>query len=48
MAGTRRWAVAREFDIDGPGGIHGFVQDGEGASLVISLTAGTTCFDNAP
>jgi hypothetical protein len=39
---------AREFDIDGPNGIHGFVQDGQGASLVISLSAGTTCFDNAP
>ena len=39
---------AREFDIDGPDGIHGFVQDGQGASLVISLSAGTTCFDNAP
>jgi hypothetical protein len=39
---------AREFDIDGPTGIHGFVQDGQGASLVISLSAGTTCFDNAP
>lgn len=40
--------AAREFDIDGADGIHGFVQDGEGASLVISLWAGTTCFDNAP
>lgn len=40
--------AAREFDIDGASGIHGFVQDGEGASLVISLTAGTTCFDNGP
>jgi len=50
--------AAREFDIDGTTGIHGYVQDGEGdtalrvppepASLVISLTAGTTCFDNAP
>ena len=40
--------AAREFDIDGPTGIHGYVQDGEGASLVISLTAGTTCFDNGP
>ncbi len=39
---------AREFDIDGPTGIHGYVQDGEGASLVISLSAGTTCFDSAP
>jgi hypothetical protein len=40
--------AAREFDIDGADGIHGFVQDGEGASLVISLAAGTTCFDNGP
>jgi hypothetical protein len=40
--------AAREFDIDGAKGIHGFVQDGEGASLVIALSAGTTCFDNAP
>ena len=50
--------AAREFDIDGTTGIHGYVQDGEGntalrvppepASLVISLTAGITCFDNAP
>ena len=40
--------AAREFDIDGAAGIHGYVQDGEGASLVISLWAGTTCFDNAP
>jgi hypothetical protein len=40
--------AAREFEIDGPTGIHGLVQDGEGASLVISLWAGTTCFDNAP
>lgn len=50
--------AAREFDIDGTTGIHGYVQDGRGdtsmrvppepASLVISLTAGTTCFDNAP
>ena len=39
---------AREFDIDGPTGIHGLVQEGEGASLVITLFAGTTCFDNAP
>lgn len=36
---------AREFDIDGPTGIHGLVQAGEGASLVIGLSAGTTCFD---
>ena len=50
--------AARAFDIDGPTGIHGYVQDGEGdlamrvppepASLVISLSAGTTCFDNGP
>lgn len=40
--------AAREFDIDGATGIHGYVQDGQGASLVISLSAGTTCFDNAP
>ena len=40
--------AAREFDIDGPDGIHGFVQDGAEGSRVISLTAGTTCFDNGP
>jgi hypothetical protein len=50
--------AAREFDIDGPDGIHGYVQDGGGntalqvppepVSVVISLSAGTTCFDNAP
>ena len=39
---------AREFDIDGATGIHGFVQDGQGASLVIALSAGTTCFAHAP
>jgi hypothetical protein len=41
-------ADLREFDIDGPTGIHGFVEDGPEGPRVISLSAGTTCFDNAP
>jgi hypothetical protein len=41
-------ADMREFDIDGPDGIHGFVEDSPEGSRVISLTAGTTCFDNGP
>jgi hypothetical protein len=40
--------AAREFDIDGPTGIHGFVEDGPDGPRVIALSAGTTCFDNAP
>ena len=41
-------ADTREFDIDGPDGIHGIVEDGPDGSRVIALWAGTTCFDNAP
>jgi len=41
-------ADVREFDIDGPDGIHGFVEDSPEGSRVISLSAGTTCFDNGP
>ena len=41
-------ADVREFDIDGPDGIHGFVEDSAEGSRVISLSAGTTCFDNGP
>ena len=40
--------TAREFEIDGPTGIRGFVEDGPEGSRVIALSAGTTCFDNAP
>jgi hypothetical protein len=40
--------AAREFDIDGPTGIHGFVEDSPEGPRVIALSAGTTCFDNAP
>ena len=40
--------AAREFEIDGPNGIHGLVEDAADGSRVISLWAGTTCFDNAP
>lgn len=41
-------ADTREFDIDGPDGIHGIVEDGAEGARVIALWAGTTCFDNAP
>ena len=41
-------ADTREFDIDGPDGIHGFVEDSAEGSRVIALSAGTTCFDNGP
>ncbi len=40
--------AAREFTIDGADGIHGLVEDGPEGARVISLWAGTTCFDNAP
>jgi hypothetical protein len=39
---------AREFDIDGADGIHGLVEDGPEGARVISLWAGTTCFENTP
>jgi hypothetical protein len=39
---------AREFDIDGPDGIHGFVEDAPDGPRVIALAAGTTCFDDNP
>ena len=39
--------AAREFEIDGADGIHGLVEDGADGSRVVSLWAGTTCFDNA-
>ena len=41
-------ADTREFDIDGPDGIHGIVEASAEGSRVIALSAGTTCFDNAP
>ena len=41
-------ADTRGFDIDGPDGIHGIVEDSAEGSRVIALSAGTTCFDNAP
>lgn len=40
--------TAREFEIDGPDGIHGFVEEAPDGPRVIALSAGTTCFDNAP
>ncbi len=40
--------AAREFEIDGANGIHGLAEDNADGSRVVSLWAGTTCFDNAP
>ena len=40
--------AARGFDIDGPDGIHGLVEDAPDGPRVISLSAGTTCFDDNP
>jgi len=40
--------AAREFEIDGADGIHGLVEDSTDGSRVVSLWAGSTCFDNAP
>ena len=39
---------ARAFDIDGPAGIHGLVEDGPDGPRVIALSAGTTCFEDGP
>ena len=39
---------ARAFDIDGPDGIHGFVEDAPDGPRVIALSAGTTCFEDTP
>ncbi len=44
---TAAEGAARPFDIDGPAGIQGFVEEGAEGSRVIALSAGTTCFDNA-
>ena len=40
--------AAREFEIDGADGIHGFVEETPDGPRVIALSAGTTCFDMAP
>ena len=39
---------AREFDIDGDTGLHGFVEDAPDGPRVIALSAGTNCFDDDP